>query len=257
MIPESLSRTAFSIDIGCYRGPLNILLHILQKREIEIREIVMRDIVHQLGETAQENMDFVMLEDSIGLIAKLILLKIECLIRQDRPEDFDITEDTDPELNEYDNYVELQGIKRLAVKLRENLIRSQKIHYLADFICTDCLDTTGENLDVSVSGIIRSYIDLFLSYEEFPLKKALSREEVSIQEMRHKMLSFISRIKSLQLKKDLFPALCAEGKREDLVLAFFTMLSLERDSLIHCCQEKNFDDIYIEKRGYGKQRNKK
>ncbi len=257
MISELLSDSSFNIDLGFYKGPLDILFHILLKKEIGIDEVIMKDIVEQLNERVVDRIDFNILESSISLINKLILMKIESLLFESEGEDkldlLDIEQDAD----DYDSFLEFQKIKNLSSKLKGMFECQQKIYFMNDFICSDTYETMEESFEVSVSAIIQSYIDLFLYYEEFPLKKALSQVELSVQEMRDRILACVRKIKELRFKQDLCPAISLEKKREDLALAFFTILSLEKDNYIRCYQEENFDDIRIIKRRNERKRIKK
>lgn len=250
MIADSSKDTGFIVDLGFYQGPLNLLLYILQKNELSIKEIVMKDIVEQLRDKASGSIDFDILESAIYLINKLILLKIDSLI-SDKKEDIQvIIESIESELDEFDNFVELQKIKKLAQKLKILYDHNQKIHFPGDFRYGDfCdFDILEERIDVSLSNIIKSYIDIFLSYDEFPLKKALSTMEVSVGEMRNSIMRFISKKKELSFKNDLLKNSSISKNRSDQVLVFFTILSLEKDNIIKTVQKKNFDDIRIIKK---------
>lgn len=252
-----ISNKYLYIDLGFYKGPLNILYHILQKNEIAIREIAMKDIVFQLKEKARDTIDIELIEDSIDLINKLLVYKIESLIFESNEEKNAELEYDEDIADEYDNYFELQEAKKLTLHLKERFYNTQNVYFMEDFLYSDAYENIEETLKVSLSGIIKAYMDIFMSIDDFPLKQALTTIEVSISKIKETILKYLKNKTSLYLKRDLFNSLIDYSEKADQILTFWTVLSLEKENKIITCQSGNFRDIEIVKKRYGKKRDKK
>lgn len=243
------------VDIGFYKGPLYILYHILERREVSIGEIGMQEIVRQLRSRSKERFDLDLIESSIHLIYRLLLLKIESLLSS--PENkyqMETMEEKEEDVDDFYYRMELARIKKLSVLLREILEKSLKNNFLNEFVLLNYYDRVEESIIANLSSIISSYSEIFLNEHEFPLKKTLSKIEISIDEIREKILIKLRKEAALMLKKDLIPLVCKDESKLDRVLTFWTVLSLEKDRKILTRQENNFEDIEIIKRNAGSNR---
>lgn len=121
--------SGYSVRIEIYEGPLDLLLHLVQREEVEASEV---DIVHitdrflqYLGTMAQINITLA--GEFIETAASLLLLKSRALLPQEEPPDDEEIEEEDSvvdlarRLAEYRTYKEAAGILAEAQEARKQI----------------------------------------------------------------------------------------------------------------------------------------
>ncbi len=102
----------FALDLPKFQGPLELLLHLIERRELDITEVSLVAVTEQyLAHVREgERIDLGALASFIAMGARLLLLKSRALLPRD-PEDEEDAEDSDPQalldaLAEYRRYRE-------------------------------------------------------------------------------------------------------------------------------------------------------
>ena len=102
---------AFALDLPTFHGPLDLLLHLIERRELDITEVSLVVVAEQYLAyvRAGEQIDLGALASFIAMGARLLLLKSRALLPQDPDEDDADAEDRDPQallaaLEEYRRY---------------------------------------------------------------------------------------------------------------------------------------------------------
>ena len=109
----------FALDLPRFQGPLELLLHLIERRELDITEVSLVEVTEQYLAHVREGdrIDLGALASFIAMGARLLLLKSRALLPPD-PDDEELSEDADPQalleaLEEYRRY------RRAAEHLRE------------------------------------------------------------------------------------------------------------------------------------------
>ena len=107
---EAQQGDLFALDLPKFHGPLELLLHLIERRELDITEVSLVAVTEQYLAHVREgdHIDLGALASFIAMGARLLLLKSRALLPRD-PEDEDETEDSDPQalldaLAEYRRY---------------------------------------------------------------------------------------------------------------------------------------------------------
>jgi segregation and condensation protein A len=107
--------TGYQVVLPVFEGPLDLLLHLIEREELDITQVSLAQITNQfLGYLAQiSERDPDSLADFLVVAAKLLLIKSRVLLPQPpsplEPEEGDIGEDLVRQLIEYKKFKEIAG----------------------------------------------------------------------------------------------------------------------------------------------------
>ena len=107
---EAQQGDLFALDLPKFQGPLELLLHLIERRELDITEVSLVTVTEQYLTHVREGerIDLGALASFIAMGARLLLLKSRALLPRD-PEDEDESDESDPRalleaLEEYRRY---------------------------------------------------------------------------------------------------------------------------------------------------------
>lgn len=111
----------FTVQQQTFEGPLDLLLQLIQKEELDITTIALSEVTEQylirVKELERKNIPEI--SDFLVVAARLLLLKSRALLADDTPEDEPV-DDLAAQLAEYNVYKELAGM--LEERLRDGLV---------------------------------------------------------------------------------------------------------------------------------------
>jgi segregation and condensation protein A len=238
-----------------FEGPLDLLLHLIDKTEVDIYNIPIKDITDQymayLGEMQEMELDIT--SEFLVMAATLLLIKSKMLLP--KPPIIELDEDgyeegEDPRAELVRQLLEYRKFKGIADHLREKELQRSLIYSREPFDLAPFMPVVQEN---PVEGI---YItDLMAAFQKVlrrlvvrDVVTRIKRDEISVKDRMKEVVHL------LQLKggKLLFSKLFDEDKtREDVVVTFLAMLELMKVKVIVCYQHRLFDDIVIQAREDG------
>ncbi|MEX2462133.1 MAG: segregation/condensation protein A [Paenibacillaceae bacterium] len=236
-----------------FEGPLDLLLHLIDKSEVDIYNIPIKVITDQymayLGE--MQEMELNVTSEFLVMAATLLYIKSKMLLPKPPPMtdldgDYD-EEGEDPRAELVRQLLEYRKFKGIADHLREKELERSLIYTREPLDLTPYQRVIQEN---PVKGLFPS--DLMIAFQKV-LRRVVSRNVVT--KIKRDEISVKERIKELILLlqsrggKVLFSKLFdAEVTREDIVVTFLAMLELMKMKVIVCYQHKLFDDIVIQAR---------
>lgn len=85
---ETTSPGAIELDLPVFHGPLDLLLHLIERNELDITEVSLLQVTDQYlaALRSQEQIDLGAMADFIGVAARLLLLKSRALLPRDPDE---------------------------------------------------------------------------------------------------------------------------------------------------------------------------
>lgn len=233
----------YTVRLQIFEGPLDLLLHLIKKNEVDIYDIPIANITAQYLEYL-EFLDVVNLElvgDYLALAAELGYIKSRMLLPKMDDEDED-EEDPREELVrrllEYERYKDAaEDLKSMDILGREIFLRG-----------TDQTAIFGEPEEETeyVKSDIWSLIDAF---RDLYHKKELSFKEdifftadtLTIEERSGILIEFLKDRKEVPFK-DLFKD---DKSRAELVVTFLSVLELTKNGFIGIVQNEASDSIII------------
>lgn len=233
-------------DVGVFEGPLDLLLHLIHRDELDICDIPIEKITRQymeyLGEMRRLDIDIA--GEFIVMAATLMLIKSRTLLPVERRGDDDDEEEEDPRLDLVRQLIEYKKFKDAAGSLME-LEANQSECYLAGgevVIGEGQGDGTELRLaDVSITDLLKAFQSILANRPVAPIDH-LKPIVWSVPEKMETILSRTSGGRSFGFTT-LFTA---ESPRGEIIVAFLALLELIRQHKVSARQEGEFTEITVE-----------
>lgn len=230
----------YSIATPVYEGPLDLLLQLIERAELDITRLSLAQVtdqfleyIHQLTELAAEEVSAFLV-----IAAKLVQIKSEVLLPRPpvrEPGEKDPAEALARQLLVYKRYRQIADLlaQREAIGLRTYLRMAPPPKAEG---AVDLSDISLEDL-VTAARVILSQVDLKPS-----LTNAISAPRITIRDKIAQITSLLRRDKQSSFK-DL---LTNNHTRLEIVITFLAMLELVKLHLVEASQDRIFGDIEIE-----------
>ena len=240
-----------TVKLQVFEGPLDLLLHLLEKNKVNIYDIPIVEITNQYMEYIAEmrRQDLNVMSEFLVMAATLLDIKSKMLLPAKESED----EEEDPRAELVQQLLEYKMYKCMAYELRDRQIDAEKVWFKAPTIPPEVL-TYEEPVDVNelMSGVTLARLnDIFQSIIKKQADKIdpvrskfgrIEKEEVSLSDkmtyveeysLHHGHFSFRSLLE-------------AQSGKMEVVVTFLAILELMKMGKIVVSQEYTFDDIKIE-----------
>lgn len=226
------------INIENYNGPLDLLLDLIKKNEINIYDIPINFITQEYLDTIRKNLELgiEIQVEFLYLAATLLNIKTRMLLPKTNDDDEDPRTNLVEQLIAYSRFKIVQNDMRLLFDLNYN-------SYDRVFDPNYFNINTEYELQFNLNKLIASYKELIENIDS-------GEEDILILKERYKTEDLIDNIKerlfnfnSLTLKE-----LSKNKNREYLITSFLAILELLNSGLITCKQDGLFSEIILEKR---------
>lgn len=231
----------YSITIDKFSGPLDLLLHLIKKSNIEICDIKVEDVTKQYLDYIEkmEDMNLDIASSYLVMAAELIEIKASMLLPKPILEEDEY--DEDPKERLIKRLVEYQNYKQISEKFHKLELDRQQ-YYTKD--ASDLVDfESNSNLsdDINLDDLLNAF-QKFLNRREIakPLNTKITTKEYSIQQRSKEIKDFIKKNKKIT-----FTQLFDIKKKSYVVVTFLSILALVKNQEIKIQQENNFDEIIL------------
>lgn len=234
----------YNISLKSYEGPMDLLLDLIKKNEVDIYDIPIHLITEQFLEylnlSKTLNMDIT--SDFILMAATLIEIKSKMLLpkHQDEDESEEETEDPRQELVqkilEYEKFREVSSILKTSHEFENKSIYKLQ----EDFSSIDDVDfiknLTTDKLAIAFSNIIKN---MKAEEKNYTIRTELFTNKMAMNIIKEKLktskqLSFVEVVKNQSL--------------ENIITYFLAILELAKNGKITLDQNKDLSDILILRR---------
>ncbi len=242
---------SYEVKVDAFEGPLDLLLHLIHRLEIDIYDIPVSQITTQYMEhiRALQVLELNEASEYLVMAATLLAIKSKMLLPVHEGEMDDISfdlEEQDPRDELVSRLIEYRKFKEASGKLKE-LEENRSIIYtkaptdLSEFQP----DVQAENVDLAINAY-----DMLGAFQKMlrrkqlkaPLSARVTRQEISIKDQ---MTSIVNRLKQAKGRTS-FTALFPSNDKTVLVVSFLSVLELMKRQVIRVDQEKNFTDLMVE-----------
>jgi len=238
---DKQKKTDYQVNIPLFEGPLDLLLQLIEKAELDITKLSLSAItdqylsyLNQITIISNQNVS-----EFIVIASKLIQIKSEALLP--RPPIREVGEE-DPgealaqQLKEYKQFKEIS--KYLESQQEQNLRNYLRL------ASTPKIEKDFDVVDLNLSDLIDVAKSVFSrKIEESENIKYLSKPRFTIREK----IIFIRDYLIHNHKGSFFRILPRESTRIDIVVTFLAILELVKLRLVFTKQEQLFEDIELEK----------
>lgn len=232
----------YKVTIDNFDGPLDLLLHLIKKSDIDIYDIKIEEITKQYLDyiNSMKEMNLDIASEYLVMASELMEIKSSMLLPIEKIEDEEYEEDPREQLIrrliEYKRYKEITS--ELESLEEERLkIYTRSASDLKEFKKDEEVDLG----DVSLNDLMSAF-QKFLDRkkEEQPLNTKVAKKGYSVA-IRSKEIHNILKSK----KKIEFEELFEEFNKEYIVVTFISVLELAKKQNLLLAQENNFSKIYL------------
>jgi len=237
---------AYEVVLELYAGPLDLLLHLIQKQELNIHDIPIAEITEQYLAhlRTMEELSLDVASEFVVMAATLLAIKSRMLLprQQKVTEDGELIE-VDPREELIRQLVEYQKCKWAAseLKIREAL---RALSYAREPMD---LRPFADHEPPPVQGVtIWSLVDAFRQLvQRLPKDPYIAEIKQDVERVEDAMETLIQRLR-LWKRCTFFELLAFAKARHQVVSAFLALLELMKDGAITCIQNESFGAIEVE-----------
>lgn len=237
----------YKIQLENFEGPLDLLLFLIRKNEVDIHDIPIAEITQQYMAYLQviELLDLDHASEFILMAATLIRIKARLLLPRPEQEDED---EEDPREELVQRLLEYQRFKEVARDLAE--IEREQRDYFAGinyvFHDEDAEEEEQESLpdkQVSLYDLMSVFVEVLKRVPPIT-EHTVEQIPVTIEDQADFVLKFLD-----QKEQVLFRDLLLTQVKEKIILivTFIAILELVRSKKIHLNQNQPFSEIWIRK----------
>lgn len=240
-----------NVKLEVFEGPLDLLLHLLEKNKVSIYDIPIVAITDQYMEYIHEmqKQDLNIMSEFLVMAATLLDIKSKMLLPKKQEEQ---EEETDPRAELVEQLLQYKMYKYMSLELKDRQMDAERQLYKLPTIPEEVqsyeqpvdLDELTKGYDLRrLNAIFQSVMKRQLDKVD-PIRSKFGRiekEEVSLEEkmvylqtyaMEHEHFSF----------RDLLER---QGSRIEIIVTFLAVLEMMKTGVIRISQKEAFDEIYI------------
>ena len=233
-----------------FEGPLDLLLHLIDKAEIDIHQISISEITDQYMAYLQsmQELELEVTSEFLVMAATLLSIKSKQLLPKppviELEDDYYIEDDYDPREELIQKLIEYRKYKGIADHLREKEVERSLIFSREPEDLTPYMPTVPENpvLGLHVADLVSAFQKALRKAASRNTVAKIRRDEISVKDRMTEILDILVE----RGGKLLFSKLFHQGMvRDEIVVTFLAILELMKMKRIQCFQNKLFDDIVI------------
>lgn len=244
---------SLSVTLEKFEGPLDLLLHLIEKNKINIYDIPIVEITEQYMDYIRQmqEQDMEVMSEFLVMAATLLNIKSKMLLPQDEPEDTE--EPVDPRQELVERLLQYKMYKYASLELSDRQLDAGRMLFkeanlppeIADYkepVDTEALlsDLTLQKLHAIFESVMKKQVEKI-----DPVRSKFGRiekEEVSMSKKMREIQEY-----ALANRRFSFRALLMEQyEKMDVVVTFLCILELMKIGRMHVVQEEIFDEIEIE-----------
>ncbi|HAB33907.1 MAG TPA: rifampin ADP-ribosyl transferase [Exiguobacterium sp.] len=237
---------SYSVKMDAFEGPLDLLLHLVGKLEIDIYDISVSMVTDQYVSyiRAMQHLELDVASEYLVMAATLLQLKSKQLLPIEQTEYDEIPDFEEEPTREglFQQLIEYKAYKEAALVLKEKEearleLFSKQPEDLMRYLDTDAQEYNGT---LSLSDLLRAY-EKMRQREAWKVRrsKTVKREERSLEQQ----MESVARYVATRERTTFFGFFVEQPTVEELVVSFLAVLELVKQRVIDC--EQMTDDILL------------
>jgi len=235
------------VAIAIFEGPLDLLLHLVRRQEVNIYELRIAEItgeyLRMLGAMADLNIE--VSGEFLVLASTLCLLKSRLLLpstEEETPEEADVADLGDPEVELAQRLAEYRVFKEAADALEDARKLRQKIYLRAENVDPELHSGPILLEDVSVFDLVAVFQELLSRAVEPPVA-TVPRETVTVRDRLHAIMGLLQ--EAPDRPRTFYDLVTFPTTRMVVVMTFLAVLELIRRRRIIVLQEEPGGPILV------------
>ncbi len=243
---------AIPVKLEVFEGPLDLLLHLIEKNKIDIYDIPIVEITKQYLEYVRQ-----LPKDDLNTVSEFMvmaatLLDIKCRMLLPKVEDEE-GEEEDPRAELVQKLLEYKMYKYMSFELKDMQMDGDRYLYkdasLPDEVKNyrapiDYEELVGDTTLASLSEIFNACMKR-IDDKVDPIRSQfgkIEKEEINIEEKQSYISEYISTHKKCSFKN----LLSKQKTKMEVIVTFLVVLELIKTGSVTVIQDSNFGDIEIE-----------
>ena len=240
-----------TVKLQVFEGPLDLLLHLLDKNKVNIYDIPIVEITNQYMAYISEmkRQDLNIMSEFLVMAATLIDIKSKMLLPKEETEE----EEEDPRAELVQKLLEYKMYKCMSYELKDRQMDAERVLFKVPTIPDEVKkyeepvnieelvsDITLKKLNTIFKSIMRKQVDKI-----DPIRSQfgkIEKEEVSLEER----MDYLENYAMVHRNFSFRGVLEAQSTKMEIIVTFLAILELMKTGKIFISQENIFDDILIE-----------
>ncbi|WP_107942366.1 segregation/condensation protein A [Metasolibacillus sp. FSL H7-0170] len=241
---------SYEVKLEAFSGPLDLLLHLINRLEIDIYDIPMAELTAQYIDHihAMQVLELNEASEYLVMAATLLAIKSRMLlpIHEGEMEDAEFELDSaDPRDELVARLIEYKKYKEAATQLQVLEGERAQVYTrppadLSVFMPDEQLALFDSN--VNVYDMLAAFQKLLRRKQlRKPLQTRVARQEISIREKMHAVVASLKKTGGRALFSELFPY----EDKSTLIVTFLSLLELMKRQVVLVEQQRNFEDLTV------------
>ena len=241
-----------SVKLEVFEGPLDLLLHLIDKNKVDIYDIPIVEITNQYMEYIQEmqKQDLNIMSEFLLMAATLLDIKCRMLLPAEVNEE---GEEEDPRAELVARLLEYKTYKYMSMELKDMELDAEKIFYKSPTIPREVEKYEPPvDLDKLLDGVTLAKLQQIFQSVMRRQKDKIDPVRSTFGTIRKEPVSLEQKIASVmgyarKHRKFSFRGMLSKQKdKTEVVVTFLALLELMKVGKIYLTQENLFDDMMIE-----------
>jgi segregation and condensation protein A len=234
--------TDYKVKLEVFEGPLDLLLYLIKRDEIDIYDISIERITRQYLEYLQafKELKIDIAGEFIVMAANLIYLKSRSLLPLDQQPPEEDAEEDDPRWDLIRQLIEYKKFKEAAARLHDRALEQERI-FTRDGGSTSISGSPLPLHEVGIFQLIHAFQEVIKRVEAREDLQEIFGERFSVSDKIEKILERVGNGTPVRFS-ELFGQIVS---RLEIVVTFLALLELIRLNQVRALQRKMFDEIEI------------
>ncbi len=236
--------TDFLVEVGEFKGPLEVLLELVEKRRLHIHDIPLSEVADAFIEhmNSQESLPMGDSAEFILIASTLLLIKSKSLLPN-----LELSEEEEENIETLEKRLELYKKYRETAELVKKILGKSPFYFAQEnkvkkVIFSPTPELNLQNIFSSMEAVLKNAPRLEV-LPQVIVKKVLNLEEV-IEKLSQRVQKGLKTSFKDFSSKD-------KGDKIEVIVSFLAMLELVKTGIIRVNQEKHFADIEMESENLG------
>lgn len=240
-----------SVKLEVFEGPLDLLLHLIDKNKVDIYDIPIVEITNQYMDYihAMETEDLNVMSEFLLMASTLLDIKCKMLLPKEVNEE---GEEEDPRQELVEQLLQYKMYKYMSYELRDRQVEGERLMFKEATIPKEIAEYAEPvDLDKLLDGITLAKLnavfqDILKRQDEKidPIRSKfgkIEKEEVSLSEKMNDLEEYARTHRSFSFR-DLLKRQCSKTQ---VIVTFLAVLEMMKTGIIHIVQEHTFSEIMI------------
>jgi segregation and condensation protein A len=231
----------YNVLLPEFEGPLDLLLHLVKKNDVDIFDIDINLITEQYLKYihAMEELNLDIASEYLVMASDLIQIKSRMLLPIEESE-----EEDDPREELINKLLDYQIYKESTEKLREYESLRKEVH-TREPILEEYKTEVELDLGIDLNTLVEAINKLMINNENSkPLQTKVANKEYSVGKRSIEIRDILRKKKKVEFK-ELFDVFT----KEYVIVTLLAILSMTKRQEVIIKQDNNFDNIIIESKG--------